>query len=199
MGAKENTEQPPQDTTSDSIEALLEARTAKPSSSLKPKAGGGRCPNCFGAPFAFTNYCLRFTLLGCFRGSQRQAARYGDIDDVKSIASAGVSLDSKNSEGRTALHMASANGHHDIVDYLIQSGVDVNASNTEKNTPLHWACLNGHIEVVKYLVLAGAGLSLLNSHERTPIDEAISSRKMDVIDAINEATAQAELAGTRVS
>ncbi|KAL6497235.1 hypothetical protein OROGR_029164 [Orobanche gracilis] len=75
MGAKENTvEQPPQDTTSDSIDALLDSE-------------------------------------------------YGDIDDVKSKASAGVSLDSKNSEGRTALHMASANRHHDIVDYLIQSGV----------------------------------------------------------------------------
>ncbi|EYU45456.1 hypothetical protein MIMGU_mgv1a015521mg [Erythranthe guttata] len=77
-----------------------------------------------------------------------EAARYDDIDDVTSIASAGVPLDSKDLEGRTALHMASANGHLDIVDYLIRNGADVNACNTEKNTPLHWACLNGHIEVL---------------------------------------------------
>ncbi|KAK6121554.1 hypothetical protein DH2020_044702 [Rehmannia glutinosa] len=129
MGAEGNTvEQPPQDTTSESVDALLEA------------------------------------------------ARYDDIDDLMSIASVGVSLDSKDSEGRTALHMASANGHLDIVDYLISNGVDVNASNTEKNTPLHWACLNGHIEM-----------------------RAVSRGKLDVIDAINEAAAQVELTGTRVS
>ncbi|KAL0428906.1 UNVERIFIED_CONTAM: (-)-isopiperitenone reductase [Sesamum radiatum] len=148
MGVEESTvEQPSQDTTSDSIEALLEA------------------------------------------------ARYDDIDDVKSIASTGVSLDSEDSQGRTALHMASANGHVHIVDYLINNGANVNACNMEKNTPLHWACLNGQIEVVKRLILAGANISLLNSHERTPMDEAISRGKMDVIDAINEAAAQVNNAG----
>ncbi|KAL7083260.1 hypothetical protein ACP275_14G150000 [Erythranthe tilingii] len=128
-----------------------------------------------------------------------EAARYDDIDDVTSIASAGVPLDSKDLEGRTALHMASANGHLHIVDYLIRNGADVNACNTEKNTPLHWACLNGHIEVVKRLILAGACISNLNSYERTPMDEAVSRGKMDVMDAINEAAAQLELTGAQVS
>ncbi|XP_019240069.1 PREDICTED: GA-binding protein subunit beta-2 [Nicotiana attenuata] len=128
-----------------------------------------------------------------------EAARYDDLDDVTSLASSGVSLDSKDSEGRTALHMASANGHCGIVEYLIRNGADVNASNMEKNTPLHWACLNGHIEVVKSLILAGASVSALNSHERTPIDEAVSRGKMNIIDAINEAVAQLELTGTTVS
>ncbi|XP_022897064.1 integrin-linked protein kinase 1-like [Olea europaea var. sylvestris] len=52
-----------------------------------------------------------------------EAARYDDIDDVKSIASAGLSLDSKDSQGRTALHMAAANGHLDIIVYLLRNGV----------------------------------------------------------------------------
>ncbi|KAG5608574.1 hypothetical protein H5410_019855 [Solanum commersonii] len=125
-----------------------------------------------------------------------EAARYDDLDDVMSLASSGVSLDSKDSEGRTALHMASANGHCSIVEYLIRNGADVNASNVEKNTPLHWACLNDR---VKTLILAGATVSALNSHERTPIDEVVCRGKMNVIDAINEAVAQLELTGTTVS
>ncbi|CAK7330617.1 unnamed protein product [Dovyalis caffra] len=173
-----------------------------------------------------------------------EAARYDDIDDITSLASSGISLDSKDSLGRTALHMAAANGHLDIVEYLISQGVlrvhrsfsfsglwglwvldaverarqnciswkhlwsnpllcipsyDLNASNEEKNTPLHWACLNGHIEVVKKLILAGASLGILNSHERTPMDEAVTWGKLDVIDAINAAVAQMELAGVTVS
>ncbi|KAG6762460.1 hypothetical protein POTOM_032960 [Populus tomentosa] len=128
-----------------------------------------------------------------------EAARYDDLEDITSLASSGVSLDSKDSLGRTALHMAAANGHLDIVEYLINQGVDLNASNEEKNTPLHWACLNGHIEVVKKLILAGASLGILNSHERTPMDEAVTRGKLDVIDAINSAVAQQELAGVTVS
>nr|KJB09309.1 hypothetical protein B456_001G134000 [Gossypium raimondii] len=52
-----------------------------------------------------------------------EAARYDDLDDLIRLASIGVSLDSKDSHGRTALHMAAANGHLDIVEYLIGRGV----------------------------------------------------------------------------
>ncbi|KAL3752179.1 hypothetical protein ACJRO7_012921 [Eucalyptus globulus] len=76
------------------------------------------------------------------------AARYGDMEDVTSLAAAGVPLDSRDDQGRTALHMAAANGHLSIVDYIISKGADVNAANAEKNTPLHWACLNGHVQVI---------------------------------------------------
>ncbi|KAK9939491.1 hypothetical protein M0R45_016186 [Rubus argutus] len=127
-----------------------------------------------------------------------EAARFDDIQEIMSLAST-VSLDSKDSQGRTALHMASANGHLDIVEYLVCRGVDLNAPNEEMNTPLHWACLNGHVEVVKKLIFAGANVSVLNSYEKSPIDEAVSGEKMDVIDAINEAVAQVELTGIRVS
>jgi hypothetical protein len=37
------------------------------------------------------------------------------------------------------------------------------------------------------------------SHERTPMDEAVTRGKLDVIDAINAAVAQQELAGVTVS
>ncbi|CAH9082868.1 unnamed protein product [Cuscuta epithymum] len=128
-----------------------------------------------------------------------EAARYADIEDIKSLVSSGVSLDSKDSQGRTALHMASANGHLDVVKYLIGSKVDVNASNEEKNTPLHWACLNGHIEVVKSLILAGASVSALNIHEKTPLDEALIARKLEIVDAINQAVIEFELQRATVS
>ncbi|XP_006584498.1 uncharacterized protein [Glycine max] len=103
------------------------------------------------------------------------AARYDDMDDVKSLEASGVPLDSKDEQGRTALHMAAANGHIDIVEYLISRGV-----------------------AVKKLIMAGANVSVLNSHERTPMDEAVSGGKPEVMDAINEAVALVELRGAMV-
>ncbi|KAF6999663.1 hypothetical protein CFC21_015654, partial [Triticum aestivum] len=76
---------------------------------------------------------------------------------------------------------------------------NVNSTNLEKNTPLHWACLNGHTEVIKALICAGAIVSVLNSHEKTPMDEALTLGKMEVVDAIGAAVAQAELNGVTVS
>ncbi|XP_031475999.1 ankyrin repeat-containing protein P16F5.05c isoform X2 [Nymphaea colorata] len=98
-----------------------------------------------------------------------------------------------------ALHMAAANGHLEVVEYLIRNNVDVNITNAEKNTPLHWACLNGHSEVVRNLILAGADVAALNSHERTPLDEAVNMGKMDIVDVISSASAQAELEGVNIS
>lgn len=40
---------------------------------------------------------------------------------------------------------------------------------------------------------------MIFSHERTPVDEAVSQGKMDIVDAINAAVAQLELAGVQVS
>ncbi|KAE8037241.1 hypothetical protein FH972_009848 [Carpinus fangiana] len=180
MGTAANTaEQTPTETTPEHVEALLEVQHHFHYFWL----------NLFGV--------LKIALVASL--SLSQAARYDDLDDVVSLATAGVFLDSKDSLGRTALHMAAANGHLDIVEYLVNRGVDLNAFNEEKNTPLHWACLNGHIEVVKKLILAGANVSVLNSYERTPMDEAVSRDKGDVIDAINAAVALVELAGIRVS
>ncbi|KAJ0952869.1 putative histone-lysine N-methyltransferase [Helianthus annuus] len=62
------------------------------------------------------------------------AARYNDIEDVKNLDAIGIPLDSKDAQGRTALHMASANGNVDIVNYLISNNAvrepthEINAS-----------------------------------------------------------------------
>ncbi|KXZ49766.1 hypothetical protein GPECTOR_19g217 [Gonium pectorale] len=73
-------------------------------------------------------------------------ARYGDMEDVDAALSQGVPVDSKDSMGRTALHMACANGHVEVITRLLEAGALTDVTNSGGNTPLHWACLNGHME-----------------------------------------------------
>ncbi|KAL6042126.1 Ankyrin repeat domain 29 [Balamuthia mandrillaris] len=54
-------------------------------------------------------------------------------------------------DGRTAIFLASMNGHSDIVRFLIESGADPNKT-TDGLTPLYMACYKGHYEAVQALL-----------------------------------------------
>ncbi|CAI5474493.1 unnamed protein product [Closterium sp. Yama58-4] len=127
-----------------------------------------------------------------------QGARYGDMEDVAAALDGGADAGLADDEGRTALHMAAANGHTEIARLLIQRGAPVNAVNRQGNTPLHWAAVNGRDSMVHLLIAAGANPSALNSHERTPVDEAIHSNNQRTLDAINTAVATRDAASLTV-
>ncbi|ORZ19747.1 ankyrin repeat-containing domain protein [Absidia repens] len=116
-------------------------------------------------------------------------ARYGELEDLKQSNAAPELYVTKDDDGNTALHMASANNHigknkknriRKSFFYLgtIEKLGDeqlrglVNVQNGQGNTPLHWAALNGHLEVVKALVSNGGDCKIKNVVEKTPIYEA---------------------------
>ena len=55
-----------------------------------------------------------------------EAASRGDINRVRSLLAGGADVNTKNSDGVTALWIAAAKGHTDIVKTLLEKGVDVN-------------------------------------------------------------------------
>ncbi|KAF5833799.1 tankyrase 2 [Dunaliella salina] len=114
------------------------------------------------------------------------SARYDEIEDVQAALSGGANVDAADEQGRTALHMASANGHLEIVRRLLSAGADAESKNAGSNTPLHFACLNGHLEVARALLEAGAKASVVNSAGRTPIDEALDKSAEDLVALIDE-------------
>eukprot|EP00879_Flechtneria_rotunda_P005063 GHRR01005340.1.p1 GENE.GHRR01005340.1~~GHRR01005340.1.p1 ORF type:complete len:228 (+),score=102.66 GHRR01005340.1:210-893(+) len=113
------------------------------------------------------------------------SARYGDTEDVDVAIKQGVAVDGQDESGRTALHMACANGHGEIAKLLLEANASPDIKNAEGNTPMHWACLNGHTEVVQALLDKGATAAVLNNAGRTPVDEALARGHQAVIDVIN--------------
>lgn len=62
----------------------------------------------------------------------------GDTKIVEELLKCGYrSLEAKNQEGQTAVHLACQLIENDILKSLISSGANVNCRDTEGNTPLH--------------------------------------------------------------
>ncbi|KAG7672918.1 hypothetical protein Ndes2526B_g08555 [Nannochloris sp. 'desiccata'] len=122
-------------------------------------------------------------------------ARYNDAEDVQSALDQGADINSQDEQGRSAAHMAAANGHVDLLQNLIDRGATVNLANIEGNTPLHWACVNNQNAAVRVLMQAGANASALNTHENTPVDEALLREYQKLVDTINEFSSKSGAGG----
>ncbi|WPH04177.1 isoform 2 of ankyrin-3 [Acrodontium crateriforme] len=113
----------------------------------------------------------------------RRAALDGDNRAIELLLDAGVPVDSKSFEGRTALSRAAEHGNIESARLLLERGAFVsNIQNTmegnrykraeSKRTPLHWAATNGHTAVCELLLAHGADLDARSVSQRTPIMEA---------------------------
>ncbi len=85
-------------------------------------------------------------------GEIHDAARNDNLVKVKALLKENPDLVfSKDSDGMTALHWASARGHKDIMELLLASNADVNAKDSAEWTPLHWASAEGRKDVMEIL------------------------------------------------
>ena len=89
-----------------------------------------------------------------YKAELLDAARLGDYHRVNYAASV-VAVDTRDSEGRTALLLASMGGHAGIVALLLEKGANPNATDAEGKSALRHA-LHAHPEVAKALLEGGA-------------------------------------------
>ena len=84
------------------------------------------------------------------------AASLGDIVAVRRLVAQGVPLETADYDHRTAIHLASAEGHADVVRYILAHGVPVNPTDRWGNTPLNDALRHGRDTVAEMLRQHGA-------------------------------------------
>ena len=104
----------------------------------------------------------------------RVAARDGDLVVVKLFVEAGMSVDTADEEGYTALIGAAENSRLAVVEYLVDQGADVDAKNNGGYTALYRAARYGHLSVVRYLVEQGADVQ---ATDRTRTARELAERK----------------------
>lgn len=109
------------------------------------------------------------------------AAKYGKLEEIRSLLKAGSGLNEQNNDGDTALMFAAAHGRLEVVKLLIEEGSDLTIKNHNGITALMWAATNDHLEVVKFLIEKGSDLEVKNGNGETVLMFAAARGCLEII------------------
>ncbi|RWS03465.1 protein phosphatase 1 regulatory subunit 16A-like protein [Dinothrombium tinctorium] len=112
-----------------------------------------------------------------------EAAARNDVEEVRRLLMLGVSPDSTNEDGLTALHQCCIDDSEEMMKLLIDFGANVNAKDSEQWTPLHAAATCGHLHLVKYLISKEADLLAVNADGNMPYDICEDEATLDYIES----------------
>jgi len=111
-----------------------------------------------------------------------EAAYLGQLDEVKSLASEGTSVDFADSEKRTSLMWAAFNGHTAVIEYLLGEGLQVDAKDSNGRTALMYAASGPFAEAVELLLKKGATVNVQGTLEGfTALMTAASEGQLEVV------------------
>jgi len=97
------------------------------------------------------------------------AVQAHDVDQVQRSINAGVSVDSRDGRGRTALLIATHYNSINSAKFLITAGADVNAMDKQEDSPFLFAGAEGRLEILRMTVASGADLDSLNRYGGTAL------------------------------
>ncbi|KAL7881645.1 hypothetical protein AOLI_G00084930 [Acnodon oligacanthus] len=103
------------------------------------------------------------------------------LSDVRQLVGSGASVNQRNEDGVTLLHMACASGYRDVVSLLLESGADVQAADNTYWTPLHLAAKYGQTHIVNQLLKHKANPTLFNCNQDKPSDIAASDQIVNML------------------
>ncbi|KMQ93184.1 ankyrin-3 isoform x4 [Lasius niger] len=110
-----------------------------------------------------------------------RAARSGNLERVVEFLDTDLDINTANSNGLNALHLASKDGHVEIVTELLKRGAKVDAATKKGNTALHIASLAGQSEIVNILIQYGAAVNIQSQNGFTPLYMAAQENHDQVV------------------
>lgn len=112
----------------------------------------------------------------------------GDLKEVNRFLDQGIDINSKDSQGRTAIMIATYAKNAEMVKVLIDKGADVNLRDNMKNSPFLYAGAEGYLEILKLTIEAGADPSIVNRFGGTALIPASEHGYVEVVKVLLEQT-----------
>ncbi|XP_010323645.1 serine/threonine-protein kinase 12 isoform X2 [Solanum lycopersicum] len=112
----------------------------------------------------------------------------GDLEGMEELLDSGTSVNYRDIDGRTALHIAACQGYADVVDFLLKNGAQVDSMDRWGSTPLADAIYYKNNDVVKLLEVHGAKPAVAPMHVenvREIPEYEIDPRELDFSNSVN--------------
>ena len=117
--------------------------------------------------------------------SLHTACQHGNLSIVDTLVDHGTSVNHKDVDGNTPLHLTARNGENEtMLAFLKEFNSDPNVKNKEGNTPLHIACMWDNLSGVKLLILYGASMYAKDIHSNTPLSLALLDNHISIVSAL---------------
>jgi len=113
-----------------------------------------------------------------------EAARAGDIGNLKTILDERPELLNARVSGATPLHAAVYYQQAAVVEELLRRKANINARNGLGLTPLHNCASSGTEEIAKMLLAQGADVSITNKAGKTALAYAIEKNRPDMAEVL---------------
>ncbi|TGO74545.1 hypothetical protein BELL_0273g00060 [Botrytis elliptica] len=114
----------------------------------------------------------------------------GNIISLKLLLREGGNVMEITDTGKTALHIASFNGHLEIVKLLLNTNIEHKAKDSTGRSALHDATRGGHSQIFRELIAAGLNLFDRNNSDEDPLCEACRNGHRDLVQEILEMQTQ---------
>ena len=102
-----------------------------------------------------------------------QAAKAGDVEQIKLLISQGADVNQRDSNTWTSLHEAAHNGNIEAAELLISNGADVNVKDKDGWTPMFLALPSGNKDLIALFITNGAEVNIkCGQYEETPLHYA---------------------------
>ena len=110
-----------------------------------------------------------------------RAAEAGDVAALRPLLEAGVPVDTRDEQGRTALLAATHADRVDAARLLIRRGADVNAQDAMQDSPYLFAGAQGRLAILRMTLAAGADLKSTNRYGGTALIPAAHNGHVETV------------------
>ena len=118
-----------------------------------------------------------------------KAIQYNKLGLVKRLHSEGASVNCRNDEGRSPLHLSVYSDWDRVSHFLIDMGADLNAKGKFGGTPLHMAAFKGNRAIVQLMLKKGGDQRAKDSNGNLPIHLAAMYGWADIVELFVRAVA----------